>query len=47
MKEKAVKENSNASDKTDAVRKEDGKGSETGQAKREANSRKWWKFWGE
>ena len=29
----------------DAERKEAGKGSETGQQKREEHSRKWWKFW--
>lgn len=38
---------SNNSDKSDAIRKEAGKGSETGQQHREAHSRKWWKFWGE
>tara|TARA_B110000967_G_scaffold122217_1_gene124756 strand:- start:11 stop:370 length:360 start_codon:yes stop_codon:yes gene_type:complete len=38
---------SNNSDKADAIRKEAGKGSETGQQQREAHSRKWWKFWGE
>lgn len=31
--------------KDDQVRKEAGKGSETGQAKRAEHSRKWWKFW--
>lgn len=36
---------SSASDKTDAERKEAGRGSETGQQKRAENSRKWWKFW--
>ena len=39
--------NKGNSDKSDAIRKEAGKGSETGQAKREENSRKWWKFWGD
>jgi len=38
---------SNNSDKSDAIRKEAGKGSEAGQQNREAHSRKWWKFWGE
>jgi hypothetical protein len=38
---------SNNSDKTDAIRKEAGKGSETGQQQRKEHSRKWWKFWGE
>lgn len=38
---------SNNSDKADAIRKEAGKCSETGQQQREAHSRKWWKFWGE
>jgi len=38
---------SNNSDKSDAIRKEAGKGSEAGQQHREAHSRKWWKFWGE
>ena len=38
---------SNNSDKADAIHKEAGKGSETGQQQREAHSRKWWKFWGE
>lgn len=38
---------SNNSDKADAIGKEAGKGSETGQQQREAHSRKWWKFWGE
>ncbi|HKK17395.1 MAG TPA: hypothetical protein VJ952_01830 [Opitutales bacterium] len=42
-----AKEKAKASDKSDAIRKEAGKGSETGQAKREENSRKWWKFWGD
>lgn len=37
---------SNNSDKTDAIRKEAGKGSETGQQQRKEHSRKWWKFWG-
>jgi len=45
--ESEAKEKSNSSDKTDAVRKEAGKGSETGQAKRAEHSRKWWKFWGD
>lgn len=31
--------------KADQERKELGKGSETGQAKRAEHSRKWWKFW--
>jgi len=31
--------------KDDQERKELGKGSEQGQAKRAENSRKWWKFW--
>ncbi len=33
--------------KADQERKELGKGSEKGQESREANSKKWWKFWGE
>jgi uncharacterized protein with gpF-like domain len=35
-----------AEKKTEQERKELGKGSEQGQAKRAENSRKWWKFWG-
>ena len=31
--------------KTEQEMKEAGKGSETGQAKREEKSKKWWKFW--
>jgi len=31
--------------KAEQERKELGKGSEQGQASREAHSRKWWKFW--
>lgn len=31
--------------KMEQERKELGKGSETGQQKREEHSRKWWKFW--
>ncbi len=31
--------------KQEQERKELGKGSETGQQKREEHSRKWWKFW--
>ena len=31
--------------KADQERKESGKGSDTGQEKREENSKKWWKFW--
>jgi hypothetical protein len=34
-----------AGKKADKERKEMGKGSEQGQAKREENSKKWWKFW--
>ncbi|PXA05080.1 hypothetical protein DDZ13_03700 [Coraliomargarita sinensis] len=46
-KGKMADQKADASDKSDAVLKEAGKGSETGQAKREENSRKWWKFWGD
>ncbi|WP_269525067.1 hypothetical protein [Coraliomargarita parva] len=45
--EKMAKEKSDMSDKTEAMHKEAGKGSETGQEMREEHSRKWWKFWGE
>lgn len=45
--EAETEKKSGASDKSDAIRKEAGKGSETGQAKREENSRKWWRFWGD
>lgn len=31
--------------KADQIRKEEGKGSEQGQASREEHSKKWWKFW--
>ena len=37
----------NNRDKTDAERREAGRGSETGQQMREERSRKWWRFWGE
>jgi hypothetical protein len=33
--------------KADQARNELGKGSEQGQQQRAANSKKWWKFWGE
>jgi hypothetical protein len=36
-----------AGKKADQERKEVGKGSEKGQTRREENSKKWWKFWGE
>lgn len=36
-----------AENKTNQQRNELGKGSEIGQAKREENSKKWWKFWEE
>lgn len=36
-----------ANKKSEQTRNELGKGSETGQAAREENSKKWWKFWGE
>ena len=45
--EEEATDKSNNSDKTDAIRKEAGKGSETGQQQRKEHSRKWWKFWGE
>ncbi len=45
--EETLKEKSNMKDKTNAIRKEEGSGSEQGQAKRAENSRKWWKFWGD
>lgn len=40
MEKQAVK-------KSEQTRNEPGKGSEQGQAAREENSKKWWKFWGE
>lgn len=36
-----------AEKKSEQSRNELGKGSEQGQAAREENSKKWWKFWGE
>lgn len=36
-----------AAKKSEQNRNELGKGSEQGQAAREENSKKWWKFWGE
>ena len=43
--EKKAKEEKQMAKKAEQERKELGKGSEQGQAKREENSRKWWKFW--
>lgn len=34
-------------DKSEQLQKELDKGSDKGKASREANSKKWWKFWGE
>lgn len=50
MKEGSEKMNAmekQAAKKSEQNRNELGKGSEQGQESREANSKKWWKFWGE